>query len=188
MNIKNCFNLGHITKTTGYKGELVFFLDVDEPSRYSKLDAVFIELNGQLVPFFIERMQLRGANAIVKLEGIDTAERASELVKAQLWLPLSALPKLKGNKFYFHEVIGFEVIDKHHGNIGSIEKVLDFPHQKILQIKNGDREILIPVLGHIVKKIDRVARTIEVEAPEGLVELYRGSQEEKADDGENEQD
>jgi 16S rRNA processing protein RimM len=188
MNIKDCFNLGHITKASGFKGELVFYIDADEPSRYGRLDAVFIELNGQLVPFFIERMQLRGGNAVVKLEGVDTAERAAELVKAQLWLPLTALPKLKGKKFYFHEVIDFAVIDKQHGNIGIVEKVLDFPQQKILQVKNGDKEILIPVLEHIVKKVDRAAKTIEVEAPEGLIELYMGTEDDKADDGENEQD
>lgn len=182
MKKEECFHLGYISRSIGTEGELVFTLDVDDPNRYRRLDAVFIELGGQLVPFFIESLRLRNNFATVRLEGIDTTERAMELVKAQLWLPLSALPPLKGNRFYFHEVIGFTVIDDEHGNIGTIESVLDFPQQKIFQVKKDDKEILIPVLDHILKKVDRKNRIIEVKTPEGLVELYLGtteSQEEK---------
>jgi 16S rRNA processing protein RimM len=188
MNKNDCFNLGHITKTSGIKGEVVFYLDVDDPSHYRKLDSLFIELNGQLIPFFIESLQLRKNAAVVKLEGIDSAERAADLVKAQLWLPLSLLPPLKGTKFYFHEVIGFAVIDNVKGNIGTVEKVLDFPQQEILQVKNGEKEILVPVLKHIVKKVDRSAKVIEIEAPEGLIDLYLGSREETPEDDDEEQD
>ena len=175
MKKEECFHLGYISKAIGMNGELVFSFDVDDAGRYRKLDAVFIELNDQLVPFFIESMQLKSTSAVVKLEGIGTVERAMDLVKAQLWLPLSALPPLKGNKFYFHEVIGFTVMDEVHGNIGTVESVLDFPQQKILQVKNGDKEILVPVLKHILKKVDRPNRIIEVSTPEGLVELYLGN-------------
>lgn len=188
MNKNDCFNLGHITKTVGFKGEVVFFLDVDDPSRYRKLDAVFIELRGQLVPFFIERIQVKNDSAVVKLEGVDTTERATELLKSELWLPLSVLPPLKGNKFYYHEVIGFRVVDKHHGDIGTVEKVLDFPQQEILQVKNGEKEVLVPLLKHVLKKIDRAAKVIEVEAPEGLIELYLGPEQGQADDDGEEQD
>lgn len=172
MKKEECFHLGYISKTVGTVGELVFILDVDDPGRYRKMDAVFIELNDQLVPFFIESLQLRKDSAVVKLEGIDTTERAMDLVRAQLWLPLSVLPPLKGNRFYFHEVIGFTVMDEVHGDIGIIETVLDFPQQKILQVKKGEKEILVPLLDHILKKVDRKNRVIEVRTPEGLVDLY----------------
>ena len=175
MKKEECFHLGYISKTIGNDGELLFMLDVDDASRYRKLDAVFIELNGQLVPFFIQSLQMRKDSAVAKLEGIDNTDRAEELVKAQLWLPLAALPKLKGNRFYFHEVIGFTVMDEVHGDIGTIESVLDFPQQKILQVKKGDKEILVPLLDHILKKVDREKRVIEVITPEGLVELYLGN-------------
>lgn len=187
MNKKDCFNLGHITKVSGLKGEVFFYLDVDDPGRYKKLDSVFVELNGQLVPFFIERLQLKKDHAVVKFEGIDTVERANDLVKKELYLPLTLLPPLKGTSFYFHEVIGFRVIDKNFGEVGIIEQVLDFPQQEILQVKRDEAEILIPVLKHIVKKVDRAARVIEVEVPEGLIELYMGSKEENPDDNDPEE-
>jgi len=82
------------------------------------------------------------------------------------------LPKLKGNSFYYHEIIGFTVIDEKHGNIGVIEKVLDNQHQDIFSIKKENKEILIPVADEIIKKVDRKNKVIEIEAPDGLIEIY----------------
>lgn len=172
MTQNECFNLGYIPKIIGNKGELAFFLDVDEPARYKKLQSVFIELNGGLVPFFIQTIQVKGTTAVVKLDGIDSIEQAEELVRKGLYLPLNTLPALKGNKFYFHEVPGFSVIDKEYGNIGTIEKVLDFPQQAIFQIKKEDKEILIPAKEDFIIRIDRVAKVIELAAPEGLIAIY----------------
>ncbi len=172
MTKNECFNFGYISKRIGNKGELAFVLDVDEPLRYKKLKSVFIELNAALVPFFITKIQLRNTIAVVSLEGIDSIEKAEELVKAELYLPLSMLPALKGKKFYFHEVPGFTVIDKNYGNIGIIEKVLDFPQQSILQIKKDTHEILIPAREEFIIRIDRDARQIEVQAPDGLIDIY----------------
>ncbi|MCK6649382.1 MAG: ribosome maturation factor RimM [Bacteroidia bacterium] len=172
MNKNECFNLGYISKSVGIKGEVLFQLDVDNAKRYQKLESVFMELNGGLVPFFITNIQLRGNSALVQLDGIDSTQKAQELVGTSLYLPLSLLPELKGNKFYYHEVPGFAVIDAHHGNIGEVETVLDFPQQAILQIKKGTKEILLPIKDEFVKKIDRAKKEIQVVAPEGLIELY----------------
>ena len=81
MDKKNCFNLGYIARRVGNHGELGFVLDVDDGSRYNKLESIFIELNNSLVPFFIKRIQVKGCNATVSLEGIDSIERAEELLK-----------------------------------------------------------------------------------------------------------
>jgi 16S rRNA processing protein RimM len=63
-------------------------------------------------------------------------------------------------------------MDKKHGHIGEVETVLDFPQQAILQIKKGEHEILIPVKDQFVLSVDRTSKTIQVNAPEGLIELY----------------
>lgn len=178
MTTNDCFSLGYISKRVGNKGELAFVLDVDEPARYKKLKSVFLELNGTLVPFFIQSFQLRGTTAVVSLEGIDSIGRAEELIGTSLYLPLNMLPALKGKKFYFHELPGFTVIDNIFGEVGIIEKVLDFPQQVILQVKRGEQEVLIPAREEFIIKIDREAKRIEVQAPEGLIDIYvRGVQE-----------
>ena len=76
MTKNECFNLGYIAKRIGNHGELAFVLDVDNPGNYQKLETVFVELNNNLVPFFIKKLHLRGNTAVVSIEGIDTIEKA----------------------------------------------------------------------------------------------------------------
>ncbi|MBA3706242.1 MAG: 16S rRNA processing protein RimM [Bacteroidetes bacterium] len=186
MTKDDCFNLGYIARRVGNKGELAFILDVDTPSRYQKLESVFVERNNSLVPFFIKKIQLRGNTATVTIDGIDSIDRAEELVKSGLYLPLSFLPPLSGKKFYFHELPGFTVIDKVYGEVGIIQSVLDFPQQAIFQIKKGDQEILIPAKEEFIVSIDRNARRVEIAAPEGLIDIYVSNKEQ--DESEKETD
>ncbi|MCD8539828.1 MAG: hypothetical protein LRY55_08725 [Leadbetterella sp.] len=104
MQKSECFSLGKITKTHALKGEVIIFLDVDAPEYYSELEAVFLEIKGQLVPYLIEELQIKGRKSILKFEDINTIEEAEAIVNAPVWLPLSALPELKGNQFYYHDV------------------------------------------------------------------------------------
>lgn len=172
MDKKNCFNLGYISRRVGNFGELGFVLDVDDGNKYKKLESVFIELNNSLVPFFIKKIQIKGTSATVTLEGIDSIDRAEELIKKSLYLPLTALPAPKGKKFYIHELAGFTAIDNTFGEIGIITEVLDFPHQTILQIRHGENDVLIPAKEEFIVSINRDKKTIELNAPEGLIDIY----------------
>jgi 16S rRNA processing protein RimM len=184
MTKNECFSLGYIAKRIGNKGELGFVLDVDNPSHYHKLKSVFIELNNTLVPFFIQNIQFRGNNAVVTIEGIDSITKAEELVKSSLYLPLSSLPPLSGKKFYFHEIIGYTAIDKTHGELGLIKGVLDFPQQVIFQIQKGENEILIPAKEEFIIAIHRDTKRIELNAPEGLIDIYISNKEDSEADKE----
>lgn len=171
MTQEECFQLGKITKPFGYKGQVVFFLDVDCPDDYAGLDAVFVELKNGLVPYFIKDININGNKAIVTFEDI-TADEAQSLVGCRLFLPLEMLPKLDGNRFYFHEIIGWQVVDSEKGDIGTIASVIDYPAQALFQIMKNDKEILIPIIDQVIKKVDREKKTIYIEAPNGLIDLY----------------
>ena len=172
MDIKDCFNLGYISKSVGTKGELILTLDVDDTKRYRKMESVFVEINKVLVPFFITKMEMRPNTAMVSFDGVNTPQRADELKGCRLYLPLQQLPPLKGKKFYFHEIVGYTVSDEHKGDIGVVEKILEFPQQAIFQIKKDSFEILIPVKDEFIVRLDREKRHIELNAPVGLIDLY----------------
>lgn len=166
------FYLGMITKPFGYKGQLFIYLDTDEPEKYTSLDAVFLDIDGEMIPYMIEEFQYRDNNlAVIKFADISPDE-AKSLVKSELYLPCSMLPPLTGNKFYFHEVIGFSVIDKEKGNIGICREFIEISHQPIMQIELGDKEILIPAVDEYLKELDREKKIIYIEAPEGLIDIY----------------
>lgn len=166
------YYLGHITKPFGIKGQLCCYFDTDEPEKYANLDAVFIDLDDEKLPYLIEDIQYRGANTfVIKFADVDEDE-AKGLVKAELYLPLSELPPLTGNKFYFHEVIGFKVIDEEKGAVGTCQDFIDISHHPIMQIDHDGVEVLIPAIDEIFKKVDRENKTIYIQAPEGLIDVY----------------
>ena len=166
------YYLGHITKSFGIKGQLSCYFDTDEPEKYANLDAVFIDLDGEKLPYLIEDIQYRGANTfVVKFLDVNE-EEAKGLIKAELYLPLSELPPLTGNKFYFHEVLGFQVIDEGKGNIGICQDFIDISHHPIMQIDHDGTEILIPAIDEIFINVDRENKQIYIAAPEGLIDVY----------------
>jgi len=173
MEKKDFYFLGKITKTSGYKGSLMFFFDVDDIDSYKDLEAVFISINDELIPFAIKNISFKSAkSAIVQIEDITYEESALVLVGNELYLPLSFLPKLEGNKFYYHEVIGFKVNDNNLGELGTVKEILDQGSQAILVVEKNDKEILIPITDEIIQLVDRKKQIVEVVTPGGLVDIY----------------
>jgi 16S rRNA processing protein RimM len=173
MKKEDCFYLGKIVKKYSYKGELLVKLDTDEPELYENIDAVFMDLRGNLVPFFVESSQLHKSDLLrLKFEDVDTEADADALLKSELYLPLELLPKLDGNKFYFHEVIGFKIIDSNFGEVGTITAINDSTAQALFEIDRNGIEILIPMNDEFIVNVDKTNRTIEVKTPEGLIDLY----------------
>ena len=175
MNKADCFHLGYVAKLHGYKGEVSLFLDVTNPEDYVSLDALFIEINGHLTPFFISSFKLKNKGfAAVKFEGVDSEADARILLRKNLFLPAQVLPKLSGIQFYDHEVVGFKVVDTTYGEVGILETVVDLPVNPLLQIMNGTKEVLVPLTEGIVQQVDRTQKILTIKAPEGLIELYLG--------------
>ena len=173
MQKEDCFYLGKIVKKYSFKGELLVKLDTDDPSIYTKMESVFIDKNKSLIPFFIERSSLHKSTLLrVKFEDIDSEEDADKLLKSELYLPLEFLPQLTGNKFYYHEIVGFEAEDLSFGLIGIIKGVNDNTNQAILEIDRNGSEILIPLIDDFIKSVDREQKKIILEVPEGLIDIY----------------
>ena len=173
FNLDNCFSLGKITKTVGYKGELNLYLDTDSPENYYNIESVLIDIRGELIPFIIEQRKAKNRfNISIKLQNVEDDE-VGDFVISEVYLPMSLLPKLDGNKFYFHEVIGFQVVDENHGTVGKIDGFYENITQPLMIIiGNENKEILIPVIDNFIKLVDRENKTIEISVPEGLIELY----------------
>ena len=173
MRKEDCFYLGKIAKKFSFKGEVLIYLDTDEPELYEDMESVFVEFNKNLVPFFIENSSLHKNDFLrVQFEDVDSEEEADSILNCDVYLPLSMLPKLEGNKFYFHEVIGFEIEDKRLGVFGKIVSINDTTAQPLFEVVNGEVEMLIPMVDHFLVKIDRENKKVVMDLPEGLVEMY----------------
>ncbi len=174
MKKEECFYLGKVVRKHSYKGEVVLKLDTDEPDLYQDLEMVLLELSGKLLPFFIEESLLQKGNQLrVKFEDFTTEADADRILKKEAYLPLTMLPKLEGNKFYYHEIIDFDLVDTNFGLVGKVVGVNDSTAQDLFIVKNADgKEILIPLIDEFLEKIDRKNKQIQVTTPKGLIEMY----------------
>lgn len=173
MRKEDCFYLGKIVKKYSFKGEVLAKLDTDEPHLYENLESVFVALGNNLVPFFIESSSLHKSELLrIRFEDVDTEADADSLMQAELYLPLDMLPKLSGNQFYYHEVIGFTVKDKRLGIVGTLQAILENTAQPLFQIDAQGKEVLIPMSDEIIVSLDRKKKELLLDVPEGLIELY----------------
>lgn len=173
MRKEECFYLGKIVSKYSFKGEVLVKLDTDEPEIYENMESVFVSLGNNLVPFFIDRCRLhKSALLRIDFEEVKDEAAADKILGSELYLPLQFLPPLTGEKFYFHEVIGFRLMDEVHGDIGVIQAVNDSASQELFEVEKDGKELLIPINDDIITKVDRESKTIHVKTPEGLVDLY----------------
>lgn len=173
MTKEDCFYLGKIVSKFSFKGELLIKLDTDEPESYLNTESILVDFHKKLIPFFIEKSSLHKSDLLrVKFEDVDAEPDADELINLSVYLPLSQLPKLNEDQFYFHEVIGFKAMDETHGEIGKITFVQDIGPQALFIIEKGTQEILIPVNDEFIQRLDKPNKTIYFTTPDGLIDLY----------------
>ena len=173
MRIEDCFLLGKVTKPHSFKGEVVLWFDVDEPERYAEIDGFFVDTAAGLVPYFIESIRPHQDRFVARLEGVEGEADALALAGSNLYLPLSALPELDDAQFYFHEVTGWEVHDEaSNRTAGFVERVIEHGPYPLLETRLEGKNILIPLPDHMDVHVDRMAKRLTLELPEGLLDVY----------------
>ena len=109
------FRIGKLGKTHGVKGEISFHFTDDVFDRMDA-DYVFVETDGLLVPFFFEEYRFRSdETALVKFEGIDDADRASEMTGSDVYFPRQ-LTQDNDGELTWAELTGYAIIDSNDGN------------------------------------------------------------------------
>ena len=164
MRKEDCFYLGKIVRKHSFKGEVVIKLDTDEPELYQNLESVFVLHGKNLVPFFIEKRLLQKGNQLrVQFEGIESELDADGIMNSALYLPLSFLPKLEGKKFYYHEIIDFNVKDTELGIVGKITGINDNTAQPLFEVVNDEGvQILIPMIDEFIVEVNRKQQEVVI--------------------------
>jgi 16S rRNA processing protein RimM len=171
MNKQDCFYLGKIVSKFSFKGEVLLKLDSDEID-FKKLKTIFLEIDGAIVPYSIDNIKLHKSSLLrIRFENIDNEEKANKIIKIKTYLPIKDLPKLNGNKFYYHEITNFMALDLTLGEIGKVLKVNDQTSQPIIVVINNNSEIMIPLVDDFLIDINRDKKTLTFNLPEGLTTL-----------------
>ncbi len=167
------FQIGHFYKTHGISGELSFSYTTDI---FDRTEAPYwvLEMDGILVPFFVESYRFRSdSSALVMLEGINNEFKAKELVGKTVYYPVAFADneEEESSENDVSAIIGYNVSDKNHGNLGQILSIDESTLNVLLVVEGEMGEILIPLAGDFLLGIDKKSRTLHVELPEGYLEL-----------------
>ncbi|MDO4224465.1 MAG: ribosome maturation factor RimM [Bergeyella zoohelcum] len=172
MRKEDCYFLGKITRTHGLAGNVILKLDTDQPEFYNKLEGIFLEINGLLTPFFVEKQQWSKDNSKIISFKNSTPALVEQVVGRNVFLPLSTLPKLEGKQFYYHEVVGFQIFDEEGKNCGKIKEINDQTAQHYFILDLEGKDVVIPIIKDWILEVSREDKKIKMQLPEGLLDVF----------------
>jgi len=165
-------SIGFATKPHGYKGKIVVKLEADVD--ISNLESVFVEIQQTRIPFFIDSIAIKSqSQLIIKFKNIDTEEKANAFRNKTIWVSANWFDKY-GLIEDIMNVKGFHVSDSKAGHIGFVTEIIKYPLQHILKVYDeAGNEILIPHNKAYNFSIDFKNKSISLDLPDGLLELYK---------------
>lgn len=169
---EDVYKIGIFNKPHGIHGELSFTFTDDVFDRV-ECDYLICLLDGIFVPFFIEEYRFRSdSTALVKLEGVDTAERARMFTNIEVYFPVEHADEDAGpGELSWDFFVGFRVEDVRHGELGEVVEVDTSTVNTLFVIEKAGEELLLPAQEEFIVNIDRMHRVITVNVPEGLLSL-----------------
>lgn len=173
------YKIGLFNKPHGIHGELQFTFTDDV---FDRVDADYLVclLDGIFVPFFIEEYRFRSdSSALVKLEGIDTAERARMFTNVEVYFPVKHAEEAEDGSLSWSFFVGFLMEDTRYGVLGEVVDVDTTTVNTLFVVDTKDGELLVPAQEEFILDISREQKLITVELPEGLLNM----DELNADDG-----
>jgi 16S rRNA processing protein RimM len=132
---------------------------------------VFFRKKGGWEEYLVESLRPYKENFILKLEGIDSLERAREIAGEEIFIPEEELPSLEEGHYYHFQIIGCTVLNKDGEKIGIVEDLLTIPHNDLLLVSYKKGQILIPFNKDICVGVNLKKREIVVDPPQGLLDL-----------------
>lgn len=171
------YKIGIFNKPHGIHGELQFTFTDDI---FDRVEAEYIVclMDGIFVPFFIEEYRFRSdTTALMKLEGVDTAERARMFTNVEVWFPVKHVDKAAPEELTWNYFVGFRMEEVHHGFLGDITDVDTSTLNTLFVVDHNGDELLIPAQEDFITDIDQKHKVITVSLPAGLVDLDEAEDE-----------
>lgn len=174
MNIQNYYCLGKIIKKYGINNEVIIKLDTDDPKFYLNLKSIFIQFKKKLIFFLLSSSRLnKKNNLIISFHDINNYDIINIIIGKLVFLPLNTLPKLKENKFYYHEIIGFSIINQFNKKIGNIILISYQNHYNYFILENNyKKNIYIPIIDSWIISVCKKNKIINMTLPEGIESIY----------------
>ena len=165
-------HIGKMVAAHGVTGQVILEHALGKPISFKGITTLFIEKNtSSFIPYFILSANAKTETLThLQIEGIATREATAVLIGKKVWLPQVDFQKLV-NKSSPLALMGYTVQEKGK-SIGVIQEVIEQPHQLMVTILYQGQEAYIPLHEESLKGVDHAKKTVSVELPDGLLDLY----------------
>lgn len=166
--------LARIRRARGLRGEVVIESLGSEPERFQAGLRVFLAPPadpGPGWPVEIERAWRQNRDVVVSFQGITTRTEAEALRGLELRIPETDRPPLEEGEYYLSDLVGCLVVATDGREIGEVAAWHDYGAAPLLEVRRGEKEILVPFTPAIWREVDLANRRIVVELPEGLEDV-----------------
>ena len=154
---------GEIVNIHGIKGEVKILPWTDSADFFCDIPRVYIDSE----PYDILSARVQKGCAIVRLEGVDDADKAN-LLRGKTVFADRADIDLPEDRFFISDIIGARAIDAESGApLGMVKDVLDLPGHNVYVI-SGEREILVPDADEFVVEVNPEEGYIKLKLIEGM--------------------
>lgn len=174
--IMEFIEIGYVADVFGIKGQVKAKMDVFDIQEYRKKKTLFLRKRHETtepVRFSVEKFEAKThIDSVISFAGVDTREKAENLIGHTLFILQEELPKLAKHQFYYFEVIGFEVNDEKQGILGVVKEIYELPAQDVIVMLYKGKEVMIPMTHEFVLRADKENKQMITNLPAGLVEMY----------------
>lgn len=162
--------IGQIVNTNGLKGLLKVKPLTDDITRFEELETIYIQIHSQLVKKKIEKVRYVKNMVLLKLEGIDDINEAEKYRNLYIKINRKDIKELPENSYLIVDMLKCEVYTEENELLGKMIDVLQTGSNDVYVVKNENgKEILLPAIKDVVKKIDIQNKKIIVKLMEGLI-------------------
>ena len=156
--------VGKLRRPHGFKGEILMDVVTDFPERLSKNKKVFIGNSYEIRR--IENTRTINNGILILFEGIKDEKEAGKFRNQLVYVASNEIPKLPDGRYYFHQLIGLEVIDENNNHIGLLDEILETGANDVYIVKNQNgEEILLPAIDSVILDINLLQNRMLVRLP-----------------------
>ena len=164
--------LGKLVKPHGTGGSVLVRFEDLRAEDIRDMGTVFIDIDGLLVPFFVESLREKSTGtAVVKFEGINSPSGIGEFAGNKVYIDRSNIRHKKRAVTGLPDLTGYKIEDHRLGFVGIAGEITGIANNPLLHVQSGDREFLVPVHEDIILEINHQKKLITINAPEGLFDL-----------------
>lgn len=169
---KDCIKIGFLHKPHSVQGRIsiIFFEEFEKSVEEAR--TFFINVDGGLVPFFIEDDDIvinSAKRATVKFKWVDSEEKAREFAGFEVWLKQADIKDIQ-KETSVNDLKGYVLYNSQNERIGEILNIENFSGNIVFTIDYAGREILVPFNENLLDKINTAVKTLYLRLPEGLLD------------------